>query len=168
MINKIIAYTKLDDAKSVCIFNDLILLSFSHSLSCENTDLWYSLKHWVRPASELSRIFFSLKYPSGFWNQIRFEKNRNYIRYFSWRFGHLTYMTRWAIAPVMALLGDVVHLHNNLVHPSLAISVWMETKLNITTINLLNQFLPLNKIRLPKRNSRTLRPLIMKKQKHLL
>lgn len=76
-------------------------------------------------------------------------------------------VTRWAIEPEKAPLGDVAHPHNNLVHPSLAVNVWTETKCNIATINLLNQFLPLNKIRLPKRNSRMLRPLIVKKQNHL-
>lgn len=83
-----------------------------------------------------------------------------------WSFD-LYYLTRWAIEPEMAPLGDVAHPHNNLVHPSLAVNVWTETKYNIATINLLNQFLPLNKIRLPKRNSRMLRPLIAKKQNRL-
>lgn len=113
---------------------------------------------------------FSPSNPKWFLEPVsRFEKNHSYIRYFSWYFWSfdLYYLTRWAIEPEMAPLGDVAHPHNNLVHPSLAVNVWTETKYNIATINLLNQFLPLNKIRLPKRNSRMLRPLIAKKQNRL-
>lgn len=158
-----------------CVFNSKsgCTLQFSPfpSIWCGNGRKSLGIFHRLRPASILSTVeLFSSSNPKWFLEPVsRFEKNHSYIRYFSWCFWSfdLYYLTRWAIEPEMAPLGDVAHPHNNLVHPSLAVNVWTETKYNIATINLLNQFLPLNKIRLPKRNSRMLRLLIAKKQNRL-